>query len=469
MNENEIELIFQKISLFLMIIGLIVIFITLVNYFLNVGSSFLWPDRHHFVFIGCIFIMVGCLLRINFVVNWIIAHPNPTLLFSSLIIGLLIIEFGLAAFEAVTPFPTNYIIKDDKLGYKLLPNTPDNDINGWRNEKFRKNYTIVAIGDSQTYGINVKRSDAWPQLLEKVSGYSVYNMGLGGYGPVQYSVLADNAINLSPKLVIIGLYFGNDIHDSYYTIYVNKDTRDQYISLRNDSLYSGFKQDIVSDNLENLTEKDNGIFKKYENNKLWILKVQDFLMARSSLITFLARNGLLSYQQDNGRYLGSPEDYTIFEKNRINTVLTPAYRLLVENTDEPRITEGLRITKERIVHIKKNTSENNIEMILLLIPTKERVYADSLKINNISVSKKYQTLIDFEDKNKNDIISICEDNNITYIDTYFVLSQAAKDNIPIYPNSDDGHPNANGYKLIAGTINSELSKFNLSEKNGSGF
>ena len=45
-------------------------------------------------------------------------------------------------------------------------------------------------------------------ILAKLSGESVYNMSLGGYGPIQYLYLLQNlAVKLRPKTVIVGFYF----------------------------------------------------------------------------------------------------------------------------------------------------------------------------------------------------------------------------------------------------------------------
>ena len=77
----------------------------------------------------------------------------------------------------------------------------------------------VAIGDSQTYGDEVAREQAWPQRLAALSGRSVYNLALGGYGPVEYDRLLPEALELSPRVVLVGLYAGNDFADAYLDAY----------------------------------------------------------------------------------------------------------------------------------------------------------------------------------------------------------------------------------------------------------
>ena len=86
----------------------------------------------------------------------------------------------------------------------------------FRNARRPETADIVCIGDSMTYGVIVPASESWPVILAKLSGESVYNMGLGGYGPIQYLYLLQNlAVKLRPRTVIVGFYFGNDFFDVY--------------------------------------------------------------------------------------------------------------------------------------------------------------------------------------------------------------------------------------------------------------
>ena len=40
-------------------------------------------------------------------------------------------------------------------------------------------------------------------------------MALGGYGPLQYEVLAQRAVRYKPPLMLVGIYFGNDFYDNW--------------------------------------------------------------------------------------------------------------------------------------------------------------------------------------------------------------------------------------------------------------
>jgi len=98
--------------------------------------------------------------------------------------------------------------QDPILGTRILPNSPGHDANGYRNDTLPESPKIVVLGDSQTWGVNVESKDAWPQALQRRSANSVYNMGFGGYGPVQYAVQTEMALGVSAQGFGGGVYFG---------------------------------------------------------------------------------------------------------------------------------------------------------------------------------------------------------------------------------------------------------------------
>src|SRR5262249_17942708 len=78
----------------------------------------------------------------------------------------------------------------------------------------------VAVGDSHTYGNTARMKESWPFVLGQLTGRQVYNMGLGGYGPNQYFYLSQTkALTLKPKMIIWGLYMGDDFEGAYSLSY----------------------------------------------------------------------------------------------------------------------------------------------------------------------------------------------------------------------------------------------------------
>src|ERR1043166_1793444 len=139
-------------------------------------------------------------------------------------VGLVMAEFGLRLVEKyqLGDRRGGDVVSDPQLGVRIPPNSPGHDANGYRNAAGRQQADIVAVGDSQTWGVNVQAADAWPQQLEKIVQRPVYNMSVGGYGPVQYWQLIPKAVSLSPKVIVVGLYFGNDLYDAYSLTYANE-------------------------------------------------------------------------------------------------------------------------------------------------------------------------------------------------------------------------------------------------------
>lgn len=115
---------------------------------------------------------------------------NGALLFLSFFFSLLLAETLLRIF---TPFPIHSSFSNkkahDELGWVLSPKIKDSDEKGFRNKCYIPNPDIVAIGDSHTYGYNVPREESWPEILSRISGKTVYNFGMGGYGISQYVYL----------------------------------------------------------------------------------------------------------------------------------------------------------------------------------------------------------------------------------------------------------------------------------------
>ena len=136
---------------------------------------------------------------------------NLLLLFLSLIIALFVAEGLARLFFDPIDFLKPKTLNDEVLRYRLEPNSGAHDSWGYRNKQVPESSKIVALGDSHTYGISAKASDSWPSALEKITGVETYNLGLGGYGPAEYLYLMEEkALKLSPEMIIVGFYLGND-------------------------------------------------------------------------------------------------------------------------------------------------------------------------------------------------------------------------------------------------------------------
>src|ERR1035441_7805937 len=77
--------------------------------------------------------------------------------------------------------------------------------------------SVLAIGDSFTYGWGVDGEDSWPKVMERELrqgglDIEVANLGMPGAGPREYAALAERAIPLlRPDLIVVGMLQADDL------------------------------------------------------------------------------------------------------------------------------------------------------------------------------------------------------------------------------------------------------------------
>lgn len=72
------------------------------------------------------------------------------------------------------------------------------------------NSTVVALGDSLTYGYGATPQTAYPTILAQKTGWQVINAGVNGDTSQQVLERLDSVIQQKPKLVLLGIG-GNDV------------------------------------------------------------------------------------------------------------------------------------------------------------------------------------------------------------------------------------------------------------------
>jgi len=387
---------------------------------------------------------------------------RASLILVGFIVGVICVEVGLRVLEYIE-FPDTrdeagslaQPVPDSRLGLRLAPYAGGHDANGFRNDSVPDRVDIVAIGDSQTWGINARRSEAWPQTLSTLSGNSTYNMGLGYYGPVQYWVLIEDAIKLSPDVIVIGLYFGNDIWGAYDAVYPGG----LYPELRDSGTDDDLLNDTISPEAQTLSReskefragfKPASILNRGEFSSLLKLSAIGRLMDRLGWLPYNTNS--YGFQRDKAWAQTFPSHGAIYEQGNIQTVFTPSYRLLAIDLDEPRINEGLRITEEVVLRINAETEAADIALLILLIPTKEAVYADAVETAHGSLDETYARLVQMEERARTKIIALCDENGIEYVDALPALTGAIQRNERIYPATTDGHPDVRGYYILASEV-----------------
>jgi lysophospholipase L1-like esterase len=341
--------------------------------------------------------------------------------------------------------PIDYLkperVPDNILGFKILPNTGAHDSWGYRNKSVPSTADIVTIGDSNTYGISATASNSWPSILGQSTGKVVYNISLGGYGPVEYFYLLKNkAFKLNPSLVIVGFYFGNDLENAYNSVYKNEYWR----HLR--------RSDFVPKEIINEDEMvRHGL----------INRILDWPPAHSVSYRIIS-SSFLGDEVRQLRRIYRGEEIIMFKnkENNIRTGFMPSMRLKVLNLDDSTVKEGLRISLELFSRMNELSKKRKIDFLVLLIPTKENVFSEYIEHNGELPSSNIIDKLISNERRVNELVkSYFTEHSIAFIDVEDALRNAARSE-QLYPNNFGGHLNKNGYRIVAGAIERYLSKNN---------
>lgn len=356
---------------------------------------------------------------------------------SKITLGLLATLFSLAMLEGGLRLmgrfapPTieynQFLIADPALIHRMPANAQDHDANGWRNPQALTQADVVVLGDSQTWGVNATLEQTWPYLLNQQLAQSVYSLALGGYGPLDYHALTDEALALAPQQIIVALYFGNDLFDSLLRVY----TREPYASWRaTDPTTQQLHRDYINTIL-NPPPPPQVVLPTPEPQSPLTTASQIFLDGTNI-----------------GRYLQNA-----LPKNNMDTLFTVTSRLNALKTDEPAIDAGLNFTLRALGDIHQAALENDAVLSLVLIPTKELAYRDLLTGER---PFNYDALIDAETQRRNTIIEWARMQDIAIADTLPDLQTALAIGRVLYPADTDGHPLPEGYRVIAESVRNTL-------------
>jgi hypothetical protein len=310
------------------------------------------------------------------------------------------------------------IIEHPVLVRTIAPRSGGHDDWGFRNNKVPTMVDIVAIGDSQTYGVDATAHDSWPSWLSRISGKSVYNMGLGGYGPLEYRFLLNEyAIKLTPKHVLFGLYFGNDLWNAYESSI-------------------GVNERITRDR----PKKDAKFLSHFRN-----------FLSKNSVLYQVVKNQADTFfhwlRVRKQTRLGSDNVFMVHSKLG-ETVLEPRRRIQVLDQAKPEIRIGLSETLKTLSSIKDDCASLHTDCTVVLIPTKESVYwplvKDHLDEARYEITSR---LVESEKMAHDKIVDFLKNNAIKFVDCLEAMRSAAIE-APLYP-AVGGHPNADGYEVIA--------------------
>jgi hypothetical protein len=351
------------------------------------------------------------------------------LLFGSCVIGLVLGEIMLRMF---TVFPIHHPRANRQphavLGHVMDPALAEIDAAGFRNTEAGVHSDIVAIGDSHTYGFNVSSASSWPHLVSRRTGLSVYNFGIGAYGILHYKYVFDLALARHPKTVILGLYIPNDLAEICRT-----------------ALLDYWQPHLTEHHFSN---QICPVPKDGDNRVIRI--VGDVLrnVAITSAVHFLLT--------DSWGIIGGPSLEVAYGSHRttISVDLVRRYRIGMDLAS-PVVEQTYRIARLVLAEMIERSREQNVDFTVLIIPSKQNVLAHlidkddpfyDLITESVALERGLATRFD----------KFLTGHGVRVAHVLPCLIEHL--DLPLFPESSDGHPIESGYDCYAAAAISLISE-----------
>ena len=409
-------------------------------------------------------------------------HVNSTLMPKPLVVwlarlalvvcGLLFTEAVLQGVAAVSPLAAERLsglkpryIADPVLDVRGDPSSPEYDDAGFRNAERPKRATVVAIGDSQTEGSGVARANAWPQQLARMTDTDIYQMAFGSYGPGHYASLVDEALAFAPETLIVAMYTGNDLPGVYEWVYDKG--RDPDLRTTDPATLAAIEvaareRGGIEAAWRETRDAEKGLtgrpllrwFRTNVEDKSKLVALYDQLEWRLSGrgAKLEADAGAADWDEINAVARDvSPDLLFPYAADSGRTVFPPRARLAALDVADPRIAEAERITLLLLDRIARAARIAGKQLCVVLIPTKELVYAARIAAHGTSVPPSYTKLVAAEKDVRTRIMTFLEEGRRAWVISPLTELRLALDSggAPLYPESWDGHPAAAGHSAIA--------------------
>jgi hypothetical protein len=356
-------------------------------------------------------------------------------------IGLLLCELGARLILNPADYLSQTPVPDKILGAVLTTRGSGYDEWGFRNKTVPTSVEIVAIGDSHTFGNTAKMDESWPYVLGRLRGASTYNMGLGGYGPNQYyHLLKTKALPLKPKMVVCGLYMGDDFENAFRITYGLE--------------HWSYLRELPADNQVNANiwevAQEGGWNRRF---RTWL--------SRNSVVYKLVFHGPLlgrikgNLQIENAARLYDSTAALIIKERNIREAFLPKGILMRLDQDREGVREGMRITFKLLKEMDQLCRQNNVQFVVAVIPTKETVFSEYLEGKKMPLSEVIDRLIANERIAREKVFKFLGESDIRHVDTLPALKRSIEHEL-YARTAVDIHPSNNGYKVIAEAISSAL-------------
>ncbi len=360
------------------------------------------------VFAVCLLLAASLVIRV-YVKGTARARIRVAAMSFSFLLTIAVCEICLRAFTVYPINASSNVVADSELGYRLDPALPDVDDNGFRNPSVLAHAQLVTIGDSHTQGYNVAAEDSWPSQLGRRLHKSVYNFGVGGYGPLHYQQLIPRALALNPDVVVVGVYLANDLADVARGIHPR------------------LAEPVYSQN---------------------VIRLFRYRTAVGSLLFQILRNYRLD--QIDGIVVEHPRSPTQIDRRIIKEFATNF------DLNRAEISGALQTTIEILKDAHEKCEQRNSKLVVLLIPSRERGYRQTIDAHSQNVPPEYFAMIDQEIRVTESFAHSLSEAGILTANAEDFLVRQLEQSESVYPNWSDGHPLTNGYTAYADAVYAAL-------------
>jgi lysophospholipase L1-like esterase len=372
-----------------------------------------------------------------------------TLIVALLMVSALLLALIEVALRIALP-PADFLqadLRDDPvLGLMIAPHNNGHDANGFRNANVPAQTDILAVGDSFTYGYNAPSSSSWPAQLQRITGQTVYNAGVGGFGPLQeLHVTQKLAPQLKPKTVVMAMFLGNDITDAYNLA----QSREHWHPWRITARAAGSKTA-----LDELADREWA----EQESKRFAAPLRDWLSMHSMAYGVLRTTVLTPLAAMRaGKQLAAadPNDkmpWTDPQGGAQSTVFNARQRLMAMDPSSTESQEGLRIVERALQAMQADAQRLGHRLLVVTIPTKERAHCQRLAASQTTLPPTLARLCEVEPQVTQRLLDAAAAAGIQTVDTAPALIHAVTAQRVLYLKNEDAHPNAAGYEVIAAAI-----------------
>lgn len=314
---------------------------------------------------------------------------------------------------------------------------------------------IAVIGDSQTYGTGVELPEAWPALVGKALGREVHNFAWPGHGPVEYRKRGGEALAARPRLLIVGVYTGNDLLDGFQSAWRNEGNEEERGLAHAPG--AGARERASSADAEARAVAPAWTPPPLESERPSAFRA---VLDRSALGALL-RSALWRLRGTKAtdprdrwdRWLAvaraAPGRYLVVETPAWRTILSPAYRFLTLDPEDPRIQAGAAIAESALEDLGGRCGAAGVRLLVVLIPTKEAVF-DPFLDDGLRTPACRQ-LAAAEAVARDRLKACCRRSGIECVDVLPALQSVLREANP-YFERPDGHPAAAGHRAIAAAV-----------------